>query len=99
MRYDAVEAASFPDHPKALAPFKPSNNKRLYLAKLRDLLYNIRCVHEEARSRSEEHTSELQSRSDLVCRLLLEKKNIIVTSPEVVEVARICDFGYARHIW
>src|SRR5699024_12155499 len=27
--------------------------------------------------RSEEHTSELQSRFDLVCRLLLEKKNII----------------------
>src|SRR5207247_10308784 len=27
-----------------------------------------------ARSRSEEHTSELQSRVDLVCRLLLEKK-------------------------
>src|SRR2546421_8317872 len=26
------------------------------------------------RTRSEEHTSELQSRSDLVCRLLLEKK-------------------------
>src|SRR2546428_10010550 len=29
--------------------------------------------------RSEEHTSELQSRSDLVCRLLLEKKkNILI---------------------
>src|SRR5690606_14066712 len=28
-----------------------------------------------ARSRSEEHTSELQSRENLVCRLLLEKKN------------------------
>src|SRR3712207_7586590 len=28
----------------------------------------------EARSRSEEHTSELQSRQYLVCRLLLEKK-------------------------
>src|SRR2546421_999047 len=27
-----------------------------------------------AERRSEEHTSELQSRSDLVCRLLLEKK-------------------------
>src|SRR2546428_8576950 len=26
--------------------------------------------------RSEEHTSELQSRSDLVCRLLLEKKQL-----------------------
>src|SRR2546428_4973862 len=28
-------------------------------------------------TRSEEHTSELQSRSDLVCRLLLEKKKKI----------------------
>src|SRR5690606_39346971 len=28
-----------------------------------------------ARFRSEEHTSELQSRENLVCRLLLEKKN------------------------
>ena len=28
-------------------------------------------------NRSEEHTSELQSRSDLVCRLLLENKNKI----------------------
>src|SRR5206468_8182979 len=31
------------------------------------------------RRRSEEHTSELQSRSDLVCRLLLEKKKKIDT--------------------
>src|SRR5690606_39801686 len=29
---------------------------------------------EPARGRSEEHTSELQSRENLVCRLLLEKK-------------------------
>src|SRR5699024_12735606 len=29
--------------------------------------------------RSEEHTSELQSRFDLVCRLLLEKKNTVTT--------------------
>src|SRR5699024_11979556 len=29
----------------------------------------------EEEKRSEEHTSELQSRFDLVCRLLLEKKN------------------------
>src|SRR2546421_8106562 len=27
-------------------------------------------------ARSEEHTSELQSRSDIVCRLLLEKKKL-----------------------
>src|SRR6266576_6608643 len=32
---------------------------------------SLRC---SASSRSEEHTSELQSRRDLVCRLLLEKK-------------------------
>src|SRR5690349_23670519 len=31
-------------------------------------------------SRSEEHTSELQSRRDLVCRLLLEKKK---TQPDI----------------
>src|SRR5438034_4944774 len=30
--------------------------------------------------RSEEHTSELQSHSDLVCRLLLEKKKKITTT-------------------
>src|SRR2546427_9624120 len=29
-----------------------------------------------ARGRSEEHTSELQSQSNLVCRLLLEKKKV-----------------------
>src|SRR3712207_8301722 len=32
-------------------------------------------------SRSEEHTSELQSRQYLVCRLLLEKKNISLYHP------------------
>src|SRR5699024_11355121 len=31
-------------------------------------------------TRSEEHTSELQSRFDLVCRLLLVKKHIVLTS-------------------
>src|SRR5688572_32455978 len=31
------------------------------------------------RERSEEHTSELQSQSNLVCRLLLEKKNTYAT--------------------
>src|SRR3712207_7691528 len=31
--------------------------------------------------RSEEHTSELQSRQYLVCRLLLEKKNTTCTKP------------------
>src|SRR2546428_9838315 len=34
--------------------------------------------------RSEEHTSELQSRSDLVCRLLLEKKKSIERQYSIV---------------
>src|SRR6266702_6189221 len=34
------------------------------------------CTPSKANGRSEEHTSELQSRGQLVCRLLLEKKNI-----------------------
>src|SRR2546421_5231697 len=36
----------------------------------RTMIYRWGCIVD----RSEEHTSELQSRSDLVCRLLLEKK-------------------------
>src|SRR5256885_5486505 len=42
-----------------------------------------RCRHlfacSPGRNRSEEHTSELQSPCNLVCRLLLEKKKIITT--------------------
>src|SRR5690625_6981425 len=36
--------------------------------------------------RSEEHTSELQSRGHLVCRLLLEKKNIRNTNSSYVVI-------------
>src|SRR2546430_12054338 len=34
--------------------------------------------HPHVAGRSEEHTSELQSQSNLVCRLLLEKKQIVL---------------------
>src|SRR2546430_8428318 len=37
--------------------------------------------HEGLGLRSEEHTSELQSQSNLVCRLLLEKKKIELCGP------------------
>src|SRR5215208_7720381 len=40
-----------------------------------------RVVRVELDGRSEEHTSELQSRGQLVCRLLLEKKNRTKTRP------------------
>src|SRR5256885_11085085 len=39
----------------------------------------ISTIHRFIRKRSEEHTSELQSPCNLVCRLLLEKKNILRT--------------------
>src|SRR2546421_3281915 len=47
--------------------------------------------------RSEEHTSELQSRSDLVCRLLLEKKK---TSYDVFGLTAECaaDWATNRHL-
>src|SRR5207237_10713266 len=46
-----------------------------YVAKItgRNFLQNLTTMLEEAPTRSEEHTSELQSHLNLVCRLLLEK--------------------------
>src|SRR2546428_10345137 len=41
------------------------------------------CQGIDHEARSEEHTSELQSRSDLVCRLLLETKNKTSSSKRV----------------
>src|SRR2546430_10809514 len=42
-------------------------------------------IHERDGERSEEHTSELQSQSNLVCRLLLEKKKKIETSSRCID--------------
>src|SRR3989442_4580882 len=46
-------------------------------------------------SRSEEHTSELQSRPHIVCRLLLDKKNgrLAVDEEMMNEISRIRDAG------
>src|SRR2546430_13494504 len=56
------------------------------------------------RLRSEEHTSELQSQSNLVCRLLLEKKKHLTRPPcaqcirrhESLLLSPICHLSYAR---
>src|SRR5215211_8465723 len=49
-------------------------------------------------ARSEEHTSELQSHSDLVCRLLLEKKNHINARRELArQRGRGRSHGQFRH--
>src|SRR5690625_6471383 len=54
---------------------KKRNKKNIWLELV--LFSLIACV---GFIRSEEHTSELQSRGHLVCRLLLEKKNIILST-------------------
>src|SRR5437773_6755145 len=43
-----------------------------------------RCTISAKASRSEEHTSELQSHHDLVCRLLLEKKKKINQNDNII---------------
>src|SRR5699024_11606740 len=66
------------------APFDPSSMTHFRKRFDADFINNLneRIVREQqeaesqnhSKDRSEEHTSELQSRFDLVCRLLLEKK-------------------------
>src|SRR5207302_10851129 len=45
---------------------------------------------DQLRARSEEHTSELQSRENLVCRLLLEKKKKKETMVPIIHDVRVC---------
>src|SRR6266536_5430113 len=67
--------------PRAVViPIRSARPQRIDLAWALAVLSKGVKAHERAQgtrlgsSRSEEHTSELQSRVDLVCRLLLEKK-------------------------
>src|SRR2546430_3886484 len=79
--------------PKLLPP-RPNLEQLRKQAK--DLLKSLKSGDPEAikriqenhpRWRSEEHTSELQSQSNLVCRLLLEKKNSPPTPRPLVNCA------------
>src|SRR2546421_4669913 len=63
---DCMKGALMPVAKKSKVPVSELN-----LRKAAARLLTTKLVSPE---RSEEHTSELQSRSDLVCRLLLEKK-------------------------
>src|SRR2546430_10877434 len=48
--------------------------------------------------RSEEHTSELQSQSNLVCRLLLEKKNRFAHGHMTMDPCWFMDVSYVRSL-
>src|SRR5207302_3417069 len=54
--------------------YDDANRQSILPAELQIALIVRRNGHDGACPRSEEHTSELQSRENLVCRLLLEKK-------------------------
>src|SRR3712207_7627894 len=59
-----------------------ANKRRPAVAKEppRERVEPRRVARELVHPRSEEHTSELQSRQYLVCRLLLEKKTVLLTT-------------------
>src|SRR5437868_7337410 len=67
-----ITASKFSCFLISISPKTASWRKRI--ACKRTSSRRARKVHIRAFARSEEHTSELQSRFDLVCRLLLEKK-------------------------
>src|SRR2546430_13382840 len=60
-----------------------------YFLRLERLDAHVNVVAVNRRTRSEEHTSELQSQSNLVCRLLLEKKKKKRTDDESVEITAV----------
>src|SRR5947209_17719085 len=82
--YSALDSFSFPTRRSSdldLAPHSDLIERRYPLLSVQeqglcggDLRGRGGTLHGPRRSRSEEHTSELQSRQYLVCRLLLEKK-------------------------
>src|SRR5256886_4266579 len=71
--------------------------KKATLARMHRITNAIWCMRASVAFffRSEEHTSELQSQSNLVCRLLLEKKKIIADHPRHVAAAGLF-VGHAR---
>src|SRR5260221_8182494 len=60
----------------------------------------IAALHEDLHHshRSEEHTSELQSHSDLVCRLLLEKKKFMRGFHDMIVVVGADHSGYVKRL-
>src|SRR3712207_7144023 len=63
----------FRSDPETLPEFRCPAPHRIFMG-VADGLGGLGLIHPGADPRSEEHTSELQSRQYLVCRLLLEKK-------------------------
>src|SRR5206468_5067961 len=76
-RYGKATVVAMAYDPRFAIAFVSSSGEggvKLHRRNWGELVENVAAANEYHWMRSEEHTSELQSRSDLVCRLLLEKK-------------------------
>src|SRR5437899_8258717 len=73
-RSDREEIASDYDLPRLYAATTSMRRRELFGCPLPPRPSELVAAYRRGRSRSEEHTSELQSLRHLVCRLLLEKK-------------------------
>src|SRR5688572_32297375 len=71
----------------ALPISNASRNVRSF--SLRNSPCDAKCTMPYCPLRSEEHTSELQSQSNLVCRLLLEKKKKQITLKYYIIIQRV----------
>src|SRR3712207_7324942 len=80
--YTTLFRSADPPRPRAVAPVPAQLAERPGLRRLTAPTAPVPRRHPadltRRRARSEEHTSELQSRQYLVCRLLLEKKKLTV---------------------
>src|SRR2546430_12141095 len=76
----------FRSRPDALSELQSQAEARI--AELMQTLDSQALAKRERIERSEEHTSELQSQSNLVCRLLLEKKKTTTTRAYCTENSR-----------
>src|SRR5260370_14107308 len=77
--FRSVPAKILIDNPKTAVLKHPAGERPLFHPRYLDFAAHYgfeprACNVQVARMRSEEHTSELQSHLNLVCRLLLEKK-------------------------
>src|SRR5690606_28614913 len=91
---DVSGCGSYPT-PVWVSPFRAPCRRRLASDAIR--LFRI-AKYRHARmairlARSEEHTSELQSRENLVCRLLLEKKKNIISHIPFIALALLSFFS------
>src|SRR3712207_7328521 len=68
-------------HADVMLLAEPRHEAKIFQGVTTDVLGQDGLSYAPASPRSEEHTSELQSRQYLVCRLLLEKKKTLLSHP------------------